>query len=186
MYVWYVCMCLGDITAQGFEKKKAKLLAPYLSSGQFCYWYIHNIIVCDSLSICFVINWCKLVPSTHAVHVRNIAGTSEYDCILVLMKYWILKICQLLRCTCAFLLAFISVKSRASAVSVGWHHPTFQGLWPGWQPIFTSAIGFTELALTFAALQCAHSSLSLSLSLSLSRYMHICNYIISFSMHTYM
>lgn len=37
MYVWYVCMCLGDITAQGFEKKKAKLLAPYLSSGQFCY-----------------------------------------------------------------------------------------------------------------------------------------------------
>ena len=30
-----VCVCVGDITTQGFEKKKAKLLAPYLSSGEF-------------------------------------------------------------------------------------------------------------------------------------------------------
>lgn len=34
MYIHY---CLGDITQQGFEKKKAKLLAPYLHvPGQCC------------------------------------------------------------------------------------------------------------------------------------------------------
>ena len=51
-------------------------------------------------------------------------------------------ICQLLRCTCAFLLVFISKKSRASAVSVGWHRPSFQGLWLSAN--FTKAIGITN------------------------------------------
>ena len=33
--IYVGCVCIGDITAQGFEKKKAKLLSPYLSSGEF-------------------------------------------------------------------------------------------------------------------------------------------------------
>ena len=44
VYVWSWCVCLcvcaGDITPQGFEKKKAKLLAPYLSSGEFLLLHI--------------------------------------------------------------------------------------------------------------------------------------------------
>lgn len=40
IYIWcdiacLVCICTGDITAQGFEKKKTKLLAPYLTAGEF-------------------------------------------------------------------------------------------------------------------------------------------------------
>ena len=46
----YVCLCkfIGDITAQGFEKKKAKLLAPYLSSGGCCDVCVRSV----SLSVC--------------------------------------------------------------------------------------------------------------------------------------
>ena len=36
VFLSFVCIlvCAGDITTQGFEKKKAKLLAPYLSPGK--------------------------------------------------------------------------------------------------------------------------------------------------------
>lgn len=132
--------------------------------------YNHPICV-DILTFSVLLLWqidASRCPCTYTRMSMVIIIVQFSECICTCVQY----VCQLLGCTCAFLLAFISEKSRASAVSVGWCHPSFQGLWL--TANFTRATGITNSFDLCSIAVCSFST---------HTYMHIHNW--SLCVHNY-